>query len=200
MWRTEFDTTSAERNMTAYRNGKAVRLTPETIDHEMETYPRSRSVIELNSLTQEGLEHVALHAQRCECLWDMSRNGKLRVLVIDSCRKLTAQPCMLETAPALETIWYLGGAESTHPMSSLQGFANLPAIRLGSRSDQRLCSAGYDIAPEMRGHGYMTEAVGAVIRYLLTQADANRVYCSVRAHNIASCRVCERKTECSWRA
>ena len=51
---------------------------------------------------------------------------------------------------------------------------------------------GYDIAPEMRGHGYMTEAVGAVIRYLLTQADANRVYCSVRAHNIASCRVCEK--------
>lgn len=90
MWRTEFDTTPAERNMTASRNGKAVRLTPETIDREMETYPRSRSVIELNSLTHEGLEHVALHAQRCECLWDMSRNGKLRVLVIDSYRKLTA--------------------------------------------------------------------------------------------------------------
>lgn len=172
MWRTEFDTTPAERNMTAYRNGKAVKLTSEAIDREMETYPRSRSVIALNSLTQEGLEHfvshygstyrairlsreggvkdlsplgdlpelehVALHAQRCERLWDMSRNGKLRVLVIDSCRKLTAQPCMLETAPALETVWYLGGAESTHPMASLQGFANLPAIREIRLEDVRL--------------------------------------------------------------
>lgn len=163
MWREEFDTSPAERNMTAYRNGKAVRLTPELIDREMEVYPRSRTIIALNSVTQEGLEHfvhtygstyrtihlcweggvkdlsplgdlpelesVLLFAQRCERLWDMSRNGKLRVLVVDSCRKLTTRPCMLETAPALETVWYLGGAESTHQMASLQGFANLPAIR-----------------------------------------------------------------------
>lgn len=51
---------------------------------------------------------------------------------------------------------------------------------------------GYDIAPACRGRGYMTEAVGAVIRYLLTTADANRVYCSVREGNIASRSVCEK--------
>lgn len=75
------------------------------------------------------LEHVALFMQRCERLWDMSRNEKLRVLTIDSCRKLTARPSMLETSPALEIVWYLGGPESVHEMTSLDGFANMPAIR-----------------------------------------------------------------------
>lgn len=51
---------------------------------------------------------------------------------------------------------------------------------------------GYDLSPEHRGKGYMTEAVGAVIRYMLTEADANRVYCSVRERNMASRRVCEK--------
>ena len=36
----------------------------------------------------------------------------------------------------------------------------------------------------------MTEAVGAVVRYLLMEAEANRVYCSIREMNIASRRVC----------
>ena len=51
---------------------------------------------------------------------------------------------------------------------------------------------GYDISPACRGKGYMTEAVGAVIRYLLLDAEANRVYCSVRQSNMASRRVCEK--------
>lgn len=51
---------------------------------------------------------------------------------------------------------------------------------------------GYDVAPVHRGKGYMTEAVGAVIRYMLTEAEANRVYCSVRECNMASRRVCEK--------
>lgn len=38
----------------------------------------------------------------------------------------------------------------------------------------------------------MTEAVRAVIRFMLTEAQANRVFCSVRAGNIASRRVCEK--------
>ena len=49
---------------------------------------------------------------------------------------------------------------------------------------------GYDIAPQLRGQGLMTEAVGAVVRYLLMEAEANRVYCSIREMNIASRRVC----------
>ena len=51
---------------------------------------------------------------------------------------------------------------------------------------------GYDIGPEYRGKGYMTEAVQAVIRYMLKEAQANRVFCSVRAGNKASRRVCEK--------
>lgn len=51
---------------------------------------------------------------------------------------------------------------------------------------------GYDIAPPLRGQGLMTEAVGAVARYLLMEAEANRVYCCVREENVASRRVCEK--------
>lgn len=51
---------------------------------------------------------------------------------------------------------------------------------------------GYDMAPDKRGNGYMTEAVQAVIRFLLTEAEVNRVFCSVREGNSASCRVCEK--------
>ena len=49
---------------------------------------------------------------------------------------------------------------------------------------------GYDIGPAYRRNGYMTEAARAVIEYLMTKADANRVYCSVRESNQASARVC----------
>lgn len=51
---------------------------------------------------------------------------------------------------------------------------------------------GYDIGPDYRNRGYMTEAVQAVVRYMLMEAEANRVYCSVRDGNRASCRVCEK--------
>ena len=51
---------------------------------------------------------------------------------------------------------------------------------------------GYDVGPEYRGRGYMTEAMKAVVRFMLTDAQANRVYCSVRAGNTASRRVCEK--------
>lgn len=51
---------------------------------------------------------------------------------------------------------------------------------------------GYDVALEMRGRGIMTEAIRAVLRYLLEDAGVNRVYCSVRTENAASRRVCEK--------
>ena len=49
---------------------------------------------------------------------------------------------------------------------------------------------GYDIAPDHRGNGLMTEAVTAVLQYLFDSAEANRVWCSVREGNVASQRVC----------
>ncbi len=51
---------------------------------------------------------------------------------------------------------------------------------------------GYDVGPEYRNQGYMTEAVHAVVDYLMNDAEANRVYCSVRESNLASRRVCEK--------
>ena len=51
---------------------------------------------------------------------------------------------------------------------------------------------GYDIGEEYRCCGYMSEALQAVIRFMMMEADANRVFCSVRAGNIASRRVCEK--------
>ncbi len=51
---------------------------------------------------------------------------------------------------------------------------------------------GYDVGKAHQGRGYMTEAVGAVVQFLFTQADVHRVFCSVREGNLASCRVCEK--------
>lgn len=51
---------------------------------------------------------------------------------------------------------------------------------------------GYDIGPEFRGNGYMSEAIRVVVRFLMMEAEVNRVFCSVRAGNIASRCVCEK--------
>lgn len=51
---------------------------------------------------------------------------------------------------------------------------------------------GYDIGPDYRSMGLMTEAVRAVTMFLLSDAQFNRVYCMVRETNIPSIRVCEK--------
>lgn len=51
---------------------------------------------------------------------------------------------------------------------------------------------GYDIGSQYRSLGLMTEAVRAVVRYLLIDAGFNRVYAMIRENNIASIRVCEK--------
>lgn len=51
---------------------------------------------------------------------------------------------------------------------------------------------GYDVGSAYRCRGFTTEAVNAVVRYLLTDAEFNRVYAMVRENNIASIRVCEK--------
>lgn len=75
------------------------------------------------------LEFVSISDCRCNQLWNMSRNNRLRILIIDSCKKLTEAPTLLDSAPALETIWYSGGTESDYPMSSFKGFSHLPAVK-----------------------------------------------------------------------
>ncbi|MCD8141678.1 MAG: GNAT family N-acetyltransferase [Clostridiales bacterium] len=54
------------------------------------------------------------------------------------------------------------------------------------------CQLGYDISQEFCSQGFMTEAIKAVLLYLLTKADFHRVYCSVRVPNIASNKVCQK--------
>lgn len=47
----------------------------------------------------------------------------------------------------------------------------------------------YDIGERYRCQGFMTEAVKAVINYLLKDVAVHRIYCQVRVTNIASARV-----------
>ncbi len=54
------------------------------------------------------------------------------------------------------------------------------------------CQLGYDIAKAYRGQGLMTEAASAVIDFLFQKAEIHRIFCHVRAGNIASMRVCEK--------
>ena len=54
------------------------------------------------------------------------------------------------------------------------------------------CQLGYDVALVYRNKGIMTEALKAVLDYLLYQSDFNRVYLQVRTNNIASNKVCEK--------
>ena len=51
---------------------------------------------------------------------------------------------------------------------------------------------GYDIGAEYRNKGLMTEAIEAILSYLLLEADFHRVYCMVRSSNVASLRVCQK--------
>ncbi len=53
------------------------------------------------------------------------------------------------------------------------------------------CQLGYDVAADCRNRGIMTEALHAVLRFLLIDADCHRVFCQVRAGNAPSIRVCE---------
>ena len=50
---------------------------------------------------------------------------------------------------------------------------------------------GYETGEKYRNMGLMSEAIRAIVKYLLTEAGLNRVYCIVSEANIPSCRVCE---------
>jgi len=54
------------------------------------------------------------------------------------------------------------------------------------------CQLGYDLALNFRNKGIMTEALKAVLDYLLNTAEFNRVYCQVRVNNIASNKLCKK--------
>lgn len=51
---------------------------------------------------------------------------------------------------------------------------------------------GYDLSVSFRNRGFMTEALKAVLDYLLFSAEFTHVYCMVRASNPSSLRVCQK--------
>ena len=51
---------------------------------------------------------------------------------------------------------------------------------------------GYDIAPEHRSKGYMTEAVQAITRWASLQPEVNKIEAEAEEDNIASIRVLEK--------
>lgn len=78
----------------------------------------------------ENLEKVWIDWNiKAVSLWDMSNNLSLRSLGICSAKKMTYEPKLLQTAPALEEIGFSGSIFENYPMKSLDCFAGMPAVR-----------------------------------------------------------------------
>ena len=79
-----------------------------------------------------------------------------------------------------------------HWVLEYQGAAvgRIKAWEVNPRDDY--AQLGYDIGAAYRSMGLMTEAVKAVVKYLVQEAEMNRVYCLVRESNLPSIRVCEK--------
>ncbi len=76
------------------------------------------------------LEYVDIYWNiRSEKLWDMSRNTKLRALSVSDCKRMTWDPVLLATAPALEDVSFSGIPFGSYPMKSLEVFAKIPTLR-----------------------------------------------------------------------
>jgi RimJ/RimL family protein N-acetyltransferase len=56
----------------------------------------------------------------------------------------------------------------------------------------RSAEIGYGVGPDERGKGYATEALGAVARWVLTEAGIQRAWLTANTDNIASVRVAEK--------
>ncbi len=71
-------------------------------------------------------------------------------------------------------------------------FEKLGAVGFTSYSAQhQKCEIGYWLLPRHWGGGVMTEAVLAVIRFLITEKDIHRVEALIEPENKRSCRVAE---------
>ena len=77
-----------------------------------------------------NLECVSIYWNiRSDKLWDMSKNVNLKAIIISDCKKMTYDPQLLVTAPALEDASFVGQAFGTYPMKSLEVFAHIPTLR-----------------------------------------------------------------------
>lgn len=90
-----------------------------------------QSLSDLSPLGElERLEFVWIDWNiRATTLWDMSRNIGLKRLGVASAKKMTYEPKLLQTAPALEEVGFSGSIFENYPMKSLDCFAGMPAVR-----------------------------------------------------------------------
>lgn len=104
---------------------------------------KCQTLTDLSALGElPNLEYVSIYWNiRSDKLWDMSRNVNLKAISISDCKKMTYDPHLLETAPALEDITFGGSVFNAYPMKSLEVFAHIPALH-----NLRL----YDVKPEDR--------------------------------------------------
>ena len=65
-------------------------------------------------------------------------------------------------------------------------------VAIGVRDGGRQATIGYSISTHAQGHGYATEAVGAVVDALFDQVDLHRIVASIDPENGASRRVLEK--------
>lgn len=115
-------------------------LTQEGLEHFCHRYGHAYRHIDLfkcqliSDLSPLGdlpnLEYVSIYWNiRSDKLWDMSRNLKLKALHISDCKKMTYDPQLLATAPALEDISFCGIAFGSYPMKSLEVFSHIPTLK-----------------------------------------------------------------------
>ena len=77
-----------------------------------------------------NLEYVHIYWNiRSDKLWDMSRNLHLKALHISDCKKMTYDPQLLATAPALEDIGFSGIPFGSYSMKSLEVFSRIPTLK-----------------------------------------------------------------------
>lgn len=117
----------------------------------------------------------------------------------------------LEWDPARPTDWWepstvrerlvfeIGQAEQDRSLSLYVALATTPYRVIGRvglnniiRGALQSCSAGYGLAPESTGHGYMTEALNAAVDIAFGDLDLHRVEVSVVPRNTRSLAVARR--------
>ena len=70
--------------------------------------------------------------------------------------------------------------------------AQSPGSSEVSASSAQLATIGYTLSTDHQGKGYATEAVAAIVRWLLTVKKVHRVTATIDPANLASARVLER--------
>ena len=116
-------------------------ITQEGLEHFAKRYGDScevlclddcRGLTDLSPLeTLPKLAAVCLErCQRVEALWRLSKNGRLRMLSIRGCKRLTYNPCGLNASETLEEVRFWGeDCEHKYRMQSMAFLSGMPSLR-----------------------------------------------------------------------